>query len=192
MALMVFSLLLTAGCDPQGSASGQNAAQSSAQQSSSSTSSSSGKSSGSTTSSAAKSESLTITAYYPNEDGTKLLASKRTVQLGKEDKYTAAMESLLTGAKDKGQTTIIPKQTKLRSVKVAGGVAKVDLTQAVQKNFVGGSTGEEMLVGSIVDTLTEFPEVKKVQILVEGKTIDSLSGHMDLSEPIARMDQLLK
>ncbi|MBQ5389910.1 MAG: GerMN domain-containing protein, partial [Anaerovibrio sp.] len=58
--------------------------------------------------------------------------------------------------------------------------------------FVGGSTGEEMLVGSLVNTLTEFPEIKKVQILVEGKEIDSLSGHLDLSRPVERMPELIK
>lgn len=47
-----------------------------------------------------------------------------------------------------------------------------------------------MLVGSIVDTLTEFPEVKRVQILIDGKAIESLSGHMDLTQPLARMKQL--
>ena len=49
-----------------------------------------------------------------------------------------------------------------------------------------------MLVGSVVDTLTEFPEVKKVQILIDGKKVESLSGHMDLSQPMGRMADLLK
>ena len=32
-----------------------------------------------------------------------------------------------------------------------------------------------MLVGSLVNTLTEFPEVTSVLILVEGKEIDTIS-----------------
>ena len=44
----------------------------------------------------------------------------------------------------------------------------------------------------MVNTLTEFPEIKKVQILVEGKEIDSLSGHLDLSRPVERMSELIK
>ena len=101
------------------------------------------------------------------------------------------MRSLLAGTQEKGQTVIIPKQAKLQSVKVADGTAKVSFSRELAKNFVGGSTGEEMLVGSIVDTLTEFPEVKRVQILIDGKAIESLSGHMDLTQPLARMKQLL-
>ena len=49
-----------------------------------------------------------------------------------------------------------------------------------------------MLVGSIVNTLTEFPEVQKVRILIDGAPVETLSGHMDLSEPLARMTELLK
>ena len=102
------------------------------------------------------------------------------------------MESLMEGTKEKGQTAIIPKQAKLKSVKVKGDTAYVDFTQALVKNFVGGSTGEEMLVGSVVDTLTEFPEIKKVQILVEGNKVESLSGHLDLTTPLSRMGNLIK
>ena len=134
---------------------------------------------------------LTVKVYYPNDDGTKLVAVSRKIKTDKEDKYTAVMRSLLAGTQEKGQTVIIPKQAKLQSVKVADGTAKVSFSRELAKNFVGGSTGEEMLVGSIVDTLTEFPEVKRVQILIDGKAIESLSGHMDLTQPLARMKQLL-
>ena len=103
----------------------------------------------------------------------KLIADKRTVTLDGQEKYTAAMESLLEGTKENGTAT-------------------VDFTGDLRKDFVGGSTGETMLVGSVVDTLTEFPEVKKVQILIDGKKVESLSGHMDLSQPMGRMADLLK
>ncbi|MFC2767310.1 MAG: GerMN domain-containing protein [Mitsuokella sp.] len=191
LVMMMLSLLVMSGCDPKNETGGSSAGSSSASLAGSSPSSS-GNVAKSSSAAAGKDEKLTIKVYYPNEDGTKLLASTRSVRLDGKDKYTAAMESLMQGATDKGQVTIIPKQAKLRSVKVSDGVAKVDLTQALRKNFVGGSTGEEMLVGSIADTLTEFAEVKKVQILIEGKPIESLSGHMDLSEPIGRMESLLQ
>lgn len=41
-----------------------------------------------------------------------------------------------------------------------------------------------MLASSLVNTLTECPEIEKVQVLVEGKEIGSLSGHLDFSEPM--------
>ncbi len=186
--LMALTLLVTAGCD-QGQGTGNSSA-----------------SSGTVTKVQEKQEpqaekkeekkaqpqEFSINVYYPNADGTKLIAVKRKVKsTAAEDKYTAAVKSLMQGTKEKSQTSIIPKQAKLRSVKVEGGVARVDFSQDLVKHFVGGSTGEEMLVGSIVNTLTEFPEVKQVQILIEGNSVETIAGHMDLSTPVARMKDLL-
>ena len=186
--LMVLMLLVTAGCQE-----GQG------------TSSSSGSSGSITTvqeKQAPKAEKqekkdekpqeISTKVYYPNADGTKLIAVKRkfTVSADK-DKYAEAVKSLMQGTKEKNQSVIIPKQAKLRGVKLEGGVARVDFSQDLVKHFVGGSTGEEMLVGSIVNTLTEFPEVKQVQILIEGSPVETIAGHMDLSTPLERMKDLL-
>lgn len=180
-----------AGCGNQ--ASKEPAASSAA----SSASSSKGSDASSSSSSSAKpkasdSETLTIEVYYPNEQGTKLIASSRKITTSKDkDKYTAALESLMQGPTEKGQATIFPKKATLRSVTLKDGTAVVNFSKELQTNFVGGSTGEEMLVGSIVNTLTDFPEVKNVHILIEGKNIETLSGHMDLSVPVERMKSLL-
>ena len=135
---------------------------------------------------------LTIKVYYPDEQGMKLQAVKKTVKVGSDDKYTAALKALLDGTKEQGLATIVPKQAKIKSVKVQGDTAFVDFDDNLIKKFIGGSTGEEMLVGSIVNTLTEFSEIKKVQLLVEGKKIESISGHLDLTKPVERMDNLIK
>ena len=188
LAVLAMTLLVTAGCDPnneKGTPGGSSA----------SISGNSGASAGSAASSAGTenaAKKMNIKVYYPDEQGMKLIAVKRTIKADGSNKYTEAMKSLLQGPKDKGQIAVIPKQAKLKSVKVKGDVAYVDFSQDLVKQFTGGSTGEEMLVGSIVNTLTEFSEIKKVQLLVEGKEIETLAGHMDLSSPIARMAGLLK
>ena len=132
-----------------------------------------------------------VNVYYAKSDGMGLVAVSRTVNTEKDDVYTAALKSLMTGTKEKNQTNVIPKKAKLRSVTVKDGVATVDFSKALQQNFSGGSTGEEMLIGSIVNTLTDFPEVQKVRILIDGAPVETLSGHMDLSEPLPRMTELL-
>ena len=132
-----------------------------------------------------------VNVYYPRNDGTGLVAVSRTVHTDKDDKYTAAMKSLLTGTKEKGQTNVFPKKAKLLGVTLKDGVATVDFSKELQSNFSGGSTGEEMLIGSIVNTLTDFPEIQKVRILIDGASVETLSGHMDLSDPLPRMTELL-
>lgn len=183
--LMLFTLLLVAGCDADknpkdGGTSPDKPAAADA------------KDTGAKDGSVKKTEKISIKVYYPDDNGMKLVAETRTIEATQAGKYKAALESLLSGTKEKGVITIIPKKAKLKSVEVKNGVATVDFNEDLVKNFAGGSTGEEMLVGSIVNTLTEFPEVKAVQILLEGKKVDSLAGHLDTSEPLKRMTELLK
>lgn len=129
-----------------------------------------------------------VKVYFANEDGTKLVAKTQPKQTG--DKYAAAVNALIAGTDAADAVSMIPKGTKLRSVQVKDGVAYVDFSRELVKKFGGGSAGEIMLVGSIVNTLTEFPEVKAVQILVEGKAVETIAGHMDTSEPLRRFKSI--
>ena len=181
--LTVLCMAMLAGCDEQSKAGSS---------SSSSIAASSSGSSAASSSDSQKAAVMDISVYYPDVNATGLVAVTKTVKAQEADKYQAAVEALLAGTDDKKLTAVFPKKAKLRKVSVSGGVAKVDFDKNLISGFVGGSTGEEMLVGSLVNTLTEFPEIKKVQILVEGKEIDSLSGHLDLSRPVERMPELIK
>lgn len=187
LALVLLCTAALAGCDKEKLEQEVNSA-------SAAISSSSGSSSASSSSSAAgkAAETMTLTVYYPDNNASGLIAVAKTVKAAEADKYKAAMEALLAGTDDKRLTTVFPKKAKLLKVTVSGDTARVDFDKNLTKGFVGGSTGEEMLVGSVVNTLTEFPEIKKVQILVEGKEIDSLSGHLDLTVPMTRMSELIK
>ena len=136
-------------------------------------------------------ESINVKVYYPDDSGMRLVEVEREIIIDDStDKYTAAVETLLNDPGEENLTKIFPNNAAIRSVEVADGLAVVDLDGGILKNFVGGSTGEEFLVGSVVDTLTNFPEVKQVKFLVDGQEIETLSGHMDLSTPLERMGDL--
>ena len=103
------------------------------------------------------------------------------------DALTAVMHSLIAGpGKDSILQPTIPRGTVLRWVRLAGDVASVNLSAEFVSNHWGGSRAEEMTVYSIVNTLTEFAYVKRVRLLVEGKPIQSIAGHIDIEEPLVR------
>ena len=128
-----------------------------------------------------------IKIFYPDENATKLVEVKRTIKFVDEnEKYSAALSELMQTPKEQGLINIFPKHTKIKSVTRKDDTAIVDFDKDIVKNFVGGSTGEEFLVNSVVDTLTEFDEINQVRFLIDGQEIETLSGHMDLSEPVKR------
>jgi len=185
-------LMVSAGCSPEGdktSPGDSSPAASSGKPAASDTQ----KPSASSGSKQEKPKTLKIEVYYPNEDGTKLVGVSREIEVtSQKSQYTAAVEMQMRAPKEKGLVDIFPKSAKLRSVTLQGSTAVVDLDGSTVRTFVGGSTGEEMLVGSVVNTLTNFPEIKDVRFLIDGNEVETFAGHMDLTMPVKRMNALLK
>lgn len=101
------------------------------------------------------------------------------------DPITAALRALVSSqAKDSDYTNLWPVDTKINSVAVSGNEATIDLT--FSKLNVGGE-GEILAIAQLVWTATAAdPSVKKISLTVNGKTVESLAGHMDATKPFTR------
>jgi hypothetical protein len=132
---------------------------------------------------------ITATLFYISEDGMRLASAKREVPVGASTAEQA--RRILAEALKPAPTpyvNAIPPATKLRAVFVTGGgEAYVDLSGEVARAHSGGSLDELFTVYSIVNALTvNLPAITAVQILVDGKEVDTLAGHVDLRRPLGR------
>lgn len=139
----------------------------------------------------ATTDTMHVTVYHATKDAMYLVPEVHTVPKTPHPAQDA-VELLLSNPKNSELIRVLPEGTKLRGLNIKDHVAYVDFNDKLIKNGVGGSATEMLTVGAIVNTLTEFPEIHKVQILIEGKKIDTLYGHMDLSEPLGRSEQIIK
>ena len=82
----------------------------------------------------------------------------------------------------------IPAGTMLRAIFLTPqGQAFVDLSADVSSAHPGGSLSELLTIYTIVDALTSnLPAITSVQLLVDGKEVDTLAGHIDLRHPLRR------
>ena len=82
----------------------------------------------------------------------------------------------------------IPSGTTLRAVFLTEqGAAFVDLSREVSAAHPGGSINELLTIYTIVQALTtNLPAVTSVQLLVDGKEVDTLAGHVDVKRPLAQ------
>ncbi len=136
-------------------------------------------------------ETMNVTVYSATNDAMQLVAQTHTVAKNDQPARTA-IELLLSGDEgNKALTSVVPKGTKLQHFWIKDGIAYADFNNKLLA-IGGGSTSEILLVGAIVNTLTEFPDVHKVQILVDGKKIVTLSGHLDIGEPLSRSEKIIK
>jgi len=63
----------------------------------------------------------------------------------------------------------LPMGTQLIWVKQEGDTVVANFSDELIRNFPGGSAWEAMVVSAIAKTFCQFPSVRRVQILVEGK-----------------------
>ena len=134
---------------------------------------------------------MTVVVYHATADAMYLVGEKHTISKNSHPAKTA-LEQLLQPPQGKDLVAVLPPDTKIRSLTVKDHVAYADFDDKLMKSNGGGSTTERLIVGAIVNTLTEFSDIKKVQILVDGKTVETLSGHMDVSHPLSRSEGIIK
>ena len=81
-----------------------------------------------------------------------------------------------------------PEGTRVQAIYLTPtGDAFVDLSLEVSRGHQGGSLDELLTVYALVNALTiNVPEISAVQILVDGREVDTLAGHVDLRRPLAR------
>lgn len=136
-------------------------------------------------------ETMSVTIYSATKDAMYLVAEHNIVPKNTHPAQTA-MELLVAGTKNTELVSVMPAGTTLRHISIKNKVAYVDFSDNLIKNNSGGSASEMLLVAAIVNTLTEFHDIQKVQIMVEGKKIDTISGHLDTSEPLGRSEKIIK
>ncbi len=69
----------------------------------------------------------------------------------------------------------------------------MDLSQEVVTGHTGGSLDEALTVYAIVNAVTtNLPDVTGVQILIGGKQVDTLVGHLDLRHPLKRSTEWVR
>lgn len=128
-------------------------------------------------------EKVTFTLYFGDQQAMYLVGEERTVTKSGNTAELMVNE-LIKGPQDKNSVVTIPKETKLLSLEISGGVAYANFSKEIKTNHWGGSAGETMTVYSIVNTLTQLPEIKKVQFLIEGEKQEAIWGHFYTLEPI--------
>jgi spore germination protein GerM len=87
-----------------------------------------------------------------------------------------------------GHVSVIPAGTTLRALFLtARGEAYVDVSREIITGHPGGSLHEFLTVYAIVNVITiNMPDITAVQVLVDGREVDTLVGHLDLRHPLRR------
>ncbi len=103
------------------------------------------------------------------------------------------LQKLIQGpSPSEGLLATVPEGTTLQRLYLAeDGTAFVAFNRALIDHHSGGISAELMTVYSIVNTLcVNFPSIRRVQILIEGAEVETLAGHVDISQPLSLKEDL--
>jgi Sporulation and spore germination len=127
--------------------------------------------------------------FYVADDGMRLTGVERDIAYG-EGATEQAREIVAAQIAPVVEPLVsaVPAGTALRAVFLTeGGDAYVDLSREVMSAHPGGTLNELLTIYTIVNALTvNLPAVTAVQVLVDGKEVDTLAGHVDLRQPLAK------
>lgn len=127
-----------------------------------------------------------VTLFFASPDGSGLVREAREMEAcGELDACLAPLVEELVNGPLGDLTPTLPQNAAVRSVQVNGDLALVDFGPELVAGLTGGSHAEMMAVYSVIDTISyNFPRIKRVKFLVEGKDQETLKGHLDLREPL--------
>ena len=132
-----------------------------------------------------------VILYFP--DGNRRYLVRETVAVDAvyaADKPRCIVQQLLS-AKEGGQSTsCIPDGTELLGITVENGICTVNLSSQFSDDLEQSFASERMAIYSIVNSLTELPEIDTVDFLISGAPLETLYL-MDLSSGVVRDETIL-
>ena len=132
------------------------------------------------------SETREITLYFPHRDSENLYKERRTIKITDQQPVEQyIINELIKGPQSEEMAAALSSDTKLLSVEIYEDICFVNLKSDFTEKNSGNAAKEKLAVYSIVDSLTELKNIKRVQFLMDGKRVDKF-GELDIKYPISR------
>ncbi|SKB59755.1 germination protein M [Lachnospiraceae bacterium] len=132
-----------------------------------------------------------IHLYFADTTGTLLVRTNEEVVYSTNvSMEKLVMEKLIAGPTDKSAYPTMSPDTKINSINVKDGICYVSLDSSVADKPV--DVTEEVVLYSIVNSLTELPGIHEVQVSVNGKNEGTLRGEFPLDKLYSRNTDLVK
>ena len=131
----------------------------------------------------------TVIIFYPNEKQDKLKQVYQNIILSPNKKIE---EVIIETIINEQMLPTLPRDTKLLNVYTNQEVCYVDLSSECQTNYLPNGITERISIYSLVNSLTDLPNITYVQILVEGQIVKTLQGNLSLNRLLTKNYALIE
>ena len=126
-----------------------------------------------------------VTLYFASPDASHLIST--TTRIGCVDELSClreVVESLIRGPLN-DTLPVIPHRAHLQNLQIEEDLVILDFDSQFIEGHLGGSQGELLTVYALTNSVAvNFSHLRQVQITINGATVDTLKGHVDLRRPV--------
>lgn len=139
----------------------------------------------------ATSDAVTLKLYFGSEDGRYLVEETRSSSFQSDDGIPLyIVQQLREGPLSQEGKSLFPEGTRVLGVQLQEGVCTVDFSESFLWYQPTTHVEARRLVLSVVNALTELPEIACVRFLCSGEPISYYMG-LDLTEPVYRDERAI-
>lgn len=132
-----------------------------------------------------------IKLYFANKNGDGLIEYDTDLNYsGTSSLEELAIEKLINGPTQLEMYDTIPKDTILLNTSKNDGICIVDFNEKFLKKLTG--VDEEVTIYSIVNTLVELPDIKKVQFTINSQVVENFGEYSKLDDLFERNLNLIE
>lgn len=136
--------------------------------------------------SAQKEGLVSVTLFFADQNGEGLVREGREIE--RCDDLSGCLESILEELINGplgDLAPVLPLTGMFNSVTLDGAVARVDFAQELLDALPAGSSSELLAAYAVVNSLAfNYPQVQSVLFTVDGRSLETLKGHLDIRRPL--------
>ena len=140
-----------------------------------------------------------ILLYFPNSTYTLFIGVERMIAQEKAGAPKEMLAELMRGPTEADDKDVSPSflsgisMEDVNDVYLAKDIAVVDFKASIIEKLAGVSRRDEsMMIYSIVNTLTNINNIKRVQFLIDGERVESLGGNLNVIDPLLKNPGVIK
>ncbi len=123
-------------------------------------------------------DTTNINIYIPKGQGLQVETRQIKKPVGFSATIDAIMAEISKGSSD-GRYLLPPGSKLITAYLDKDGVLYLDMNPEFQRNFKGDALGEYLMIEGIYRSFKEnIPDVNRMKILVDGKEVESIGGHI--------------
>ena len=133
----------------------------------------------------------TLSVYFANEEG-KLVKEEHSVRVSNPNAVEKTiLEELIKGPNSDTLSRTVPSDMKVNDARTTNGVCQIDISFDPKSKFFENDRDKELMVYSIVNSLTSEPQIKKVVIFVDGKSDVEFTSDIDFTDTFERSENYI-